>query len=116
MTRFLQASALACALLVCGLVSAADAADAAKGKTIYEGRCSFCHGMSGKGDGPAGAALKPAPTNFTSVEVWKSTPPEAMKGFVENGKPTTSMVAFKGTLTAEQIDDVVAYLESFKPH
>lgn len=31
--------------------------DAEKGKTLYAGRCAFCHGLAGKGDGPAGSAL-----------------------------------------------------------
>ena len=38
----------------------------AKGKAIFEGKgtCFNCHGLSGKGDGPAGAILNPTPRNL----------------------------------------------------
>ena len=45
--------------------SVASAADAAAGKVIFDANCSSCHGVSGKGDGPVGAALNPPPRNFT---------------------------------------------------
>lgn len=97
------------------LATPAHAAEAEKGKSIYASRCMFCHGAAGRGDGPAGAALKPAPTNFTSAEFWKTAKIEAMKDVIANGKPGTAMVAFKSSLKPEQIDDVVAYLQTFKP-
>ena len=43
-------------------------APAAHGKTIYESRCVECHGASGRGDGPAGSHLSPAPRDFTSAK------------------------------------------------
>jgi mono/diheme cytochrome c family protein len=91
------------------------AGDAEKGKGIYAARCAFCHGLSGRGDGPAGAALKPPPTNFATAEFWKRTNPDAIKTVIENGKPGTTMVPFKGSLSPAQVDDVVTYLGSFKP-
>ena len=36
----------------------------ADGKTNFETLCASCHGPQGAGDGPAGAALNPAPRNF----------------------------------------------------
>ena len=36
-----------------------------QGKKLYEQNCSPCHGPKGDGKGPAGAALTPAPTDFT---------------------------------------------------
>lgn len=41
--------------------------DDAAAKEIYESRCSACHGVSGKGDGPGSAALNPKPRNFTDA-------------------------------------------------
>jgi high-affinity iron transporter len=93
----------------------ARAGDTMTGKTLYDGRCAFCHGVSGQGDGPAGAALKPSPTNFTSVEAWKGTTLEAMRTIIGNGKPGTAMTAFKASLTAEQIDALLTYLQTFRP-
>ena len=31
---------------------------------LYQAQCAACHGLQGQGDGPAGANLDPAPSNF----------------------------------------------------
>lgn len=36
----------------------------AEAKELYATRCAACHGASGKGDGPAAAALRPAPRDL----------------------------------------------------
>lgn len=100
---------------VLSLVGVAQAGDAKKGKMAYTSRCSFCHGATGKGDGAAGAVLKPPATNFTNPDFWKTATPETIKTVIENGKPGTGMVSFKASLNAEQIDDLIAYLQTFKP-
>lgn len=38
-------------------------------KGIFETSCAVCHGISGKGDGPAAAALPSKPADFTSKKV-----------------------------------------------
>jgi len=38
--------------------------DLASGRVLYEQHCAACHGAEGFGDGVAGKALEPAPTNF----------------------------------------------------
>ncbi|MFB6372710.1 MAG: c-type cytochrome, partial [Bradymonadaceae bacterium] len=35
-----------------------------QGKKLFKSQCASCHGETGKGDGPAGKALKPSPRNF----------------------------------------------------
>ena len=95
--------------------AAAHAGDAATGAGVYASRCAFCHGATGKGDGPAGGALKPAPTDFTAAAYWKAATIETMKAAIANGKPGTAMVAFKSTVSPEQIDDLIAYLQTLKP-
>src|SRR3989337_2257533 len=37
-----------------------------KGKVIDFKRCSFCHGLTGAGDGPAADSLDPRPRDFTA--------------------------------------------------
>ena len=37
----------------------------AEGKKVYEKRCWYCHGIEGKGDGPASKTMFPKPRNFT---------------------------------------------------
>jgi mono/diheme cytochrome c family protein len=42
----------------------------AEGKKLAETNCSSCHGNSGKGDGPAAAALPPPkPADWTSAKI-----------------------------------------------
>ena len=38
------------------------------GKTTFMSTCFVCHGMQGGGDGPAAAALEPAPVNFQGMQ------------------------------------------------
>ena len=47
----------------------ATAENIQKGKKIFEGKgtCFTCHGMEGKGDGPAAVGLDPSPRDFTSA-------------------------------------------------
>ncbi|MCX6290466.1 MAG: cytochrome c [Bacteroidetes bacterium] len=42
-------------------------------KKIYENACWPCHGLSGKGDGPAAATLNPKPADHTSVQIQKQS-------------------------------------------
>lgn len=95
-------------------VSTAAAGDAERGQEIYEARCSFCHGIDGKGNGPAGAALQPQPTNFTDPAYWQRTRPDMIRLMIVNGKPGTAMVPFGQTLKGNEIEDVAAYLQTFR--
>lgn len=38
------------------------------GQQMYAGYCAPCHGVDGKGNGPAAAALKNQPTNLTELK------------------------------------------------
>jgi mono/diheme cytochrome c family protein len=39
----------------------------ASGKQMYSTYCAVCHGVDGKGSGPAAAALKERPTNLAQL-------------------------------------------------
>ena len=90
-------------------------ADADDGKAIYEIRCAPCHASSGTGDGPAAAALEPKPRNFRDPGFWRGRSRASLKLTVEQGRPGTMMSPFKGVLSDAEIDDVVRYVESFRP-
>jgi mono/diheme cytochrome c family protein len=55
---------LAC-FMAAASVSAADKAKDDPGKREYVSKCAACHGLGAKGDGPARAVLKAAPTDLT---------------------------------------------------
>jgi len=46
---------------------------AEQGKKLAQVNCVACHGNSGKGDGPAAAALNPRPADWTSKKVQEET-------------------------------------------
>lgn len=46
--------------------------DMDKAQSIFNERCSACHGTDGKGSGPAAAALNPKPRNYTD-KAWQSS-------------------------------------------
>lgn len=86
-----------------------------KGKAFYEGKggCVNCHGKSGMGDGPAAASLDPSPRNFHHHGFWRHRTEGEVFWVIKNGSPGTSMIAFNGTLSDEEIWTVIRYLETF---
>lgn len=52
------------AAALCLMLSARGTASAEDGKALYQAQCQLCHGVEGRGDGPAAAALKTAPSNL----------------------------------------------------
>ncbi|HEY9090004.1 MAG TPA: cytochrome c [Anaerolineaceae bacterium] len=91
-----------------------DAAAATAGQEIYTTNCASCHGDTGAGDGAAGAALdpKPAALNALSAEkndaylFWRISEGGMMEPF------NSSMPAFKGVLSEDQIWQVVTYIHT----
>lgn len=51
----------------------AGAKTVADGKKVADVNCASCHGTSGKGDGPAAAALNPKPADWTAKRVQDET-------------------------------------------
>jgi mono/diheme cytochrome c family protein len=65
-----------------------------KGKSVFTVNCASCHGMTGKGDGPAAAALNPKPRNFTEG-YWRYGGGVArIVQTITGGSPGTAMAAF----------------------
>lgn len=54
---------------------------------IYKSRCTMCHGASGKGDGPAGAALNPKPRDLGDAAWQKSVTDEHIEKIIQGGGP-----------------------------
>lgn len=71
----------------------------------------ICHGPDGQGDGPAGAALNPPPSNLRAMAGQHSDGDFAWK--IANGRG--AMPAWSGTLTDNQIWDLVNYVQNLAP-
>ena len=41
-----------------------------RGRVLFQQNCVACHGMSGRGDGPASAGLRPPPRDLSRAEGW----------------------------------------------
>jgi mono/diheme cytochrome c family protein len=63
--RATAALSLAGALALAGC--ARDAARPESGEILYRRYCASCHGVDGRGDGPAAGALSPPPTDLTRL-------------------------------------------------
>jgi len=93
-----------------------------RGSVIYSRVCAACHGRDGGGDGPGAAELDPWPRDFKSGKYrTRSThsgePPlqADVEGVVRSGLPGTSMPAFGGALSEQQIEDVVTFILAMGP-
>lgn len=85
---------------------------ATAGAIVFNNNCSACHGPQGHGDGPAGAALDPAPKNLP--ELGAVAGDDYLFWRISTGKEGTSMVAWRGVLTDEEIWQVIAYIRTLK--
>ena len=97
-----------------GSLPARAAGDATKGGTVYQANCAACHGKEANGAGPAAAALRPKPTNFTASAFWTGKDDARVRSMIKTGKPGTAMMPFPG-LSAQDLDDLVAFLRTKAP-
>ncbi len=82
----------------------------ANGKKLAETNCVSCHGASGKGDGPAAAALTPKPADWTSAKVQGESDGELFWK-ISNGRGP--MPPWKH-LSEKDRWDLVSYVKSLK--
>jgi DMSO reductase family type II enzyme heme b subunit len=103
-----------------------------RGKYIYSYRCMPCHGISGRGDGPAANTMWPRPRDFTDIKVggfddqrrpptfkfrttrygWLPTD-EDLYRTISRGLTGTAMEGWDGVLDAAEIWQTIAYLKTF---
>lgn len=85
------------------LPSAPVVGDAKQGKTIYDAQCLRCHGTR---------TQRSTAVHLANAVLLETASDAFLRWAIENGRPPTSMVPWKGALATRQIDDVVAYLRS----
>jgi mono/diheme cytochrome c family protein len=85
--------------------------------SLYKDMCAGCHGASGKGDGPAAAALNPKPRDFSDCKVMTKDSDDilfkAIKGGSQSIGRSAMMPPWGGALTDEQIHGLVSYVRAF---
>jgi mono/diheme cytochrome c family protein len=101
-------------------------ADAVAGKAVYDGKgaCASCHGPSGKGDGPAAAALKPKPRDFAAGTFALDTDGDGQTGtdtdlynVIHDGAAKYGGAATmpgRTDLSEQEIKDLVAFIRSLQ--
>ncbi len=88
----------------------------AAGKKLYEGKggCVLCHGISGKGDGPAAHMHQQPPWDFTNCAVQNEREDGELFWVIKYGSPNTGMKPLiPGALSEEEGWKVVAYVRTF---
>ena len=81
-----------------------------RGRTIYLQSCAACHGITGKGDGAAAAAIRP-PLPDLNAHV-PLHPDGELWWFITNGIAGRPMPAWRDALTDDERWDVVNYLRA----
>jgi caa(3)-type oxidase subunit IV len=88
-------------------------------QTTFNTVCASCHGQSGEGNGPAGAALDPQPADFTTAEFWETRDRERIVNVITNGATAVGgsplMVGWSASFDEEQIQALTDYVMEFQP-
>jgi mono/diheme cytochrome c family protein len=83
----------------------------ALGQKIYTANCFTCHGESGKGDGPGGAALEKKPADLGACIKSNNETDGSLFWKISEGR--SPMVSWKGSLSETQRWELVHYIKTF---
>ena len=83
-------------------------ASADTGRALYQIHCVACHGVRGRGDGPAAAGLHPPPADLV-LHASQHNDGELFY-YIARGVPGTAMPAWRGVLSADERWQLVHYV------
>lgn len=113
--------AVAAAVLSVALALPAQSTDLGAGKKIFDEVCAVCHGVAGRPDpnDPAVAALDPKPADLSDPLFNSREPADDWNIVVLHGGPalglSAAMPAQRGSLSEDDVRNVVAYAKSLAP-
>jgi high-affinity iron transporter len=84
------------------------------GATVYEGNCAPCHGQLYNPGGPLGPEAGAIPAFYTGARYLLRVSPADVRAAILLGVPGTGMIGLGGDLSDEQLDALIAYIESFR--
>ncbi|MFQ5693288.1 MAG: c-type cytochrome [Nitrospinota bacterium] len=94
----------------------AQKADVQAGKAKYAQFCASCHGATGKGDGPAAAALNPKPRDLTNAQYMSKVKDEDIFKIIKKGGQAVGksplMPPWGGPLSDQDISNITAYIRA----
>lgn len=88
-----------------------SAASVARGSALYSENCVSCHGLSGRGDGPAAVGLRIRPANLTERHLFAHSPADLFR-WVSRGRANGAMPGFAAALTPGQRWDVISFIRA----
>ncbi|HEX9895539.1 MAG TPA: FTR1 family protein, partial [Gemmatimonadales bacterium] len=86
----------------------------ARGASVYQVQCARCHGQLGRGDGPDGAGLDPAPANLTLAAALRDASPLDFYRRVTVGVAGTGMPAYEQALSTDDRWAVALYASTLR--
>ena len=101
-----------------GAAVAAAAPQEFDAAAAYQTVCALCHGATGAGDGPGGAALDPKPASFGDAAFWADRTDEQVALAISGGGAAVGksplMPAWGAMYNDTQVQAMVAYLKTFQ--
>jgi mono/diheme cytochrome c family protein len=86
-----------------------------RGAVVYKEYCSQCHGIEGKGDGPAASGLEPKPAIHANI-AFDQVPMEYLYNVINHGGravgKSTNMPYWGLTIGQQGVADVIAFLKA----
>ena len=90
-----------------------DPVVAVRGAALFGTHCAPCHGPTGRGDGPAAAALDGSPADLTADHVDDHTDGDIF-WWLTHGMAGTAMPGFEGTLSDSERWQLIRFVRSLR--
>ena len=92
-----------------------NAESIAAGQALFMAKCAPCHGETGLGDGPIGAALNPRPADLRQHAIPGIHTDAQLFEWITNGFPGSQMPAFRATLSDTDRWNLVNFIRTLAP-